>query len=114
MPERTPAFAAALQQIGCTLEGDAQAERHEALQTLFSQAAERQDLPEGVRYRFAGSDSTLAALFGLIAAERTCCSSLHMTLRVEPQAGPLWLEITGPADSVTALQRVFGNEPREP
>lgn len=103
-------FADALQQIGCALEPDAQAARHQMLQTLFAQAQERQDLADGVRYRFPGDDDTLAALFGMIAAERTCCSSLRLTLQADPQAGPLWLEITGPAGAVTALQQVFSSE----
>lgn len=100
-------FASALRQIGCTLDARSHDERRTSLQALLSQAEERQDLPDGVRYRFAGRDDTLASLFGLIAAERTCCSALHLTLRVEPEAGPLWLEITGPAPAVAALQQVF-------
>lgn len=100
-------FASALQRIGCTLEPGAHDERREALQSLFAQAQERQNLADGVRYRFAGDDATLAALFGMIAAERTCCSSLRLTLQAEPQSGPLWLEITGPAEAVAALQQVF-------
>ena len=103
-------FADALQRIGCALEPGAQDARHQTLQTLFAQAQERQDLADGVRYRFPGDDATLAALFGMIAAERTCCSSLRLTLQAEPQAGPLWLEITGPGEAVAALQQVFSVE----
>jgi hypothetical protein len=103
-------FADALQHIGCALEPEAHDARRATLHALFAQAQERQDLASGVRYRFPGDDATLAALFGMIAAERTCCSSLRLTLQAEPQAGPLWLEITGPEESVTALQHVFGAE----
>lgn len=102
-------FADALQRLGCDLAPDAHDTRRTTLRALFSQAQERQDLADGVRYRFAGDDATLAALFGLIAAERTCCSSLCLALRAEPQAGPLWLEITGPMEAVAALQQVFGD-----
>jgi hypothetical protein len=100
-------FATALEHIGCNLDPEAHDDRRSMLQTLFAQARERQDLAGGVRYRFAGDDATLAALFGLIAAERTCCSSLRLTLQAEPQAGPIWLEISGPVDAVAALQQVF-------
>lgn len=100
-------FADALQRIGCALEPDAQDARHEMLQNLFAQAQERQHLPDGVRYCFPGNDAMLAALFGMIAAERTCCSSLRLTLQAEPQSGPLWLAITGPTEAVAALQQVF-------
>lgn len=100
-------FADALQRIGCALEPDAQQARRETLRDLFTQAQERQDLADGVRYRFPGDDAMLAALFGMIAAERTCCSSLRLTLQAEPQSGPLWLEITGPAEAVGALREVF-------
>ena len=102
-------FADALQRIGCALEPDAQDARRATLQALFTQAQEHQDLADGVRYRFPGDDAMLAALFGMIAAERTCCSSLRLTLQAEPQSGPLWLEITGPAEAVAALQQVFSS-----
>ena len=104
-------FASALERMGCTLDTREHDERRAALQTLFAQAQERQDLVDGVRYGFAGDDATLAALFGVIAAERTCCSSLRFTLQAEPQAGPLWLEITGPGEAVAALQHVFSDGP---
>jgi hypothetical protein len=100
-------FADALQRIGCELTPEALDTRRAMLETLFAQAEERQDLENGLRYRFAGDDATLDALFGMIAAERTCCSSLRLTLQAEPQSGPLWLEIIGPAEAVTALQQVF-------
>ncbi len=104
-------FADALQRLGCALEPGAQVARREMLQELFGQALERQDLANGVRYRFAGDEAMLAALFGMIAAERTCCSDLRLTLTVEPQAGPLWLEILGPDEAVAALQQVFSRNP---
>lgn len=103
-------FADALQRIGCDLEPGSQETRREMLQALFSQAQERQDLAGGVRYRFAGDDATLSALFGMMAAERTCCSALRLTLSAEPQTGPLWLEISGPVEAVTALQQVFSSD----
>jgi hypothetical protein len=100
-------FADALQRIGCDLAPEAQEARLDMLRALFVQAEERQDLADGVRYRFAGDDASLSALFGMIAEERTCCSTLRLALSAEPQAGPLWLEITGPAEAVAALQQVF-------
>lgn len=102
-------FADALQRLGCALEPGAHETRRESLRTLFAQAREHQDLGDGVRYRFAGDDATLAELFGMIAAERSCCSTLRLTLSAEPRAGPLWLEITGPAEAVAALKQVFGD-----
>ncbi len=102
-------FADAIQRIGCNLEPAAQEARRETLQALFAQAEERQDLENGVRYRFAGDNATLEALFRIIAAERTCCSSLRLTLQAEPRSGPLWLDITGPAEAVTALRQVFNS-----
>ncbi|HTE20909.1 MAG TPA: hypothetical protein VK689_21300 [Armatimonadota bacterium] len=100
-------FADALQRIGCELTPEAHDVRRAMLAALFAQAEEQQHLENGVRYRFAGDDATLAALFGMIAAERTCCSSLRLTLQAEPRSGPLWVEITGPDEAVIALQQVF-------
>ncbi|MFT4041237.1 MAG: hypothetical protein QM692_23850 [Thermomicrobiales bacterium] len=102
-----PEFAAALQRIGCTLQPGEHAARRAALAALFAGAAQ-ETRPDGLRYRFLGDDATLAALFGFIAAERTCCSALRLTLEAEPGAGALWLGIAGPPDAVAAVQAAFG------
>ena len=66
------------------------------LPALLSRAREFQDLPEGVRVRFDAASGTLQQITAVIDAERQCCRFLQFQLTVEPDGGPLWLEVSGP------------------
>src|SRR5262249_39332694 len=72
------------------------ARRATLLPGLLAQAAERMPLPHGMRWRFAASGEFLAAAAETINTERQCCRFLRFVLKVEPDGGPIWLEITGP------------------
>jgi hypothetical protein len=50
----------------------------------------------GYRFEFAPEAETLRVIADMIDAERQCCRFLRFALTVEPGAGPIWLEITGP------------------
>jgi hypothetical protein len=79
----------------CTLTSEAIATRKANLLTgLVSRAESRDDLAEGVRFRF--SADALPAVAETIEAERQCCRFLRFDITVEPDGGPLWLSLTGP------------------
>jgi hypothetical protein len=87
--------------VACTLTGpDLEARRGELFPSLAPHVVERRDISgdgfEGVALRFAPSAARLAAIAAVIDAERRCCRFLHFRLSVEPDEGPLWLELTGP------------------
>jgi hypothetical protein len=50
----------------------------------------------GYRFRFSASSEALAKIVAVIDAERQCCRFLRFQLTVEPDLGPLRLEVTGP------------------
>ena len=50
----------------------------------------------GLRFEFAPEAETLRLVANMIDAERQCCRFLRFALTVEPDAGPIWLEVTGP------------------
>jgi hypothetical protein len=54
-------------------------------------------LPNGMRLRFIASSDVLQAIASTIDAERQCCRFLQFHLTIEPNAGPMWLTLTGPA-----------------
>jgi hypothetical protein len=54
------------------------------------------DLDDGFRLRFAYRDGLLAELARVIEQEQTCCSFLRFRLSIEPSAGPITFEVTGP------------------
>jgi hypothetical protein len=93
--------------IACSLTSEALRARRNGLLADAARLAEsREDLPDGVRLRFRASADMLATLAQVIDAERQCCRFLRFALTVEPDGGPVHLEMTGPPgtrDFVTAL-----------
>jgi rhodanese-related sulfurtransferase len=97
--------------IACTLEAGNLAKREAALQSdLFRHMEERQELPDGMRYRFPGSDEFKDKLLAFAAAERTCCAFFRIELAFEPGLGPIWLTLTGPAGVKEFIQQTFEGE----
>jgi hypothetical protein len=93
--------------IACTLTPEALQTRREGLLTdLVRRALRREDLTDGLRLEFATSGDTLALIARVVEAERHCCRFLRFGITVEPDGGPVFLELTGPAgtrDFVNAL-----------
>jgi hypothetical protein len=83
--------------IACTLTPDAlRARREGLLMGLVRRAEHREELSEGLRLQFAPSGD----------AERRCCRFLRFWITVEPDGGPVFLDLTGPSgtrDFVKAL-----------
>ena len=83
--------------IACTLGPAAlRARQDDLLGGLVRRALERLDIPNGYRVRFAPTDGVLATIANVIETERQCCRFLTFRLTVEPDAGPIWLEVSGP------------------
>jgi hypothetical protein len=83
--------------IACTLTPETiRTHRAALLPALFERADTRETLPEGHRVRFATTGDILAAIARTIDAERQCCRFLRFQMTVEPDGGPIMLDITGP------------------
>lgn len=65
----------------------------EQLRVATQEVEERAD---GYAFRFAPRPDTLLALAEFIGLEGRCCPFLRFSLVLEPDDGPLWLELTGP------------------
>jgi hypothetical protein len=90
--------------IACTLTPDAlRARRAGLLSDLLRRADGQDDLPDGLRLRFAPGADTLATISRAVEAERQCCRFLRFRITVEPDGGPLFLELTGPPGTVEFL-----------
>jgi len=83
------------------------ARRATLLPGLLEQAAERTPLPNGFRWRFITSGACLAAVAETINTERQCCRFLRFVVTIEPDGGPLWLEITGPPGTTEFLETLL-------
>jgi hypothetical protein len=93
--------------IACALTPDAlRARREGLLSDLVRRAEGREDVSEGLRLRFAPTSETLATIARAVEAERHCCRFLRFGITVEPDGGPVFLELTGPSgtrDFISAL-----------
>jgi len=84
--------------VACTLTPEAlRARRAGLLSDLVRRAEGREDLPEGLRLRFAPTGETLATIARAVEAERHCCRFLRFGITVEPDGGPVFLKLTGRA-----------------
>jgi hypothetical protein len=83
--------------IMCTLTPDAlRARREGLLSDLMRRAEGHEDLSEGLRLRFAATEDTLPSITRAVEAERHCCQFLRFGITVEPDGGPIVLELSGP------------------
>ena len=94
--------------VACTLTPEALTARRQGLLAEVLQRAEaHEELDNGHRLSFAASDETLALLARAVAAERHCCQFLRFRITVEPGAGPVTLELTGPEGTREFLAAIF-------
>jgi hypothetical protein len=83
--------------IVCTLTPDALRTRREGLLSdLVRQAEGHEDLSEDLRLRFTPTGDTLSTIARAVEAERHCCRFLRFGISVEPDGGPMVLELSGP------------------
>jgi hypothetical protein len=83
--------------IVCTLTPNAlRARREGLLSDLMRQAEGHDELPEGLRLRFAATGDRLSTIARAVEAERHCCRFLRFGITVESDGGPIFLELSGP------------------
>ena len=84
--------------IACTLTPEALRTRREGLlMDLVRRAEQMEELADGLRLKFAPSAETIALIAQAVEAERHCCRFLRFGMTVEPDGGPVFLDLTGPA-----------------
>jgi hypothetical protein len=97
--------------IACTLSDAAFRERREeVLKTVLGAVVEQLELTDGYAYCFPPETKWIVELAEFIAFERECCPFLKFNLRIEPESGPIWLEVTGPEGTKEFLQSVFAEQ----
>lgn len=61
---------------------------------LVGGAESREETATGMRLRLPAD--VLSAILETVDAERKCCRFLQFEITVEPDGGPIWLELAGP------------------
>ncbi len=82
----------------CDLEALTSAEREQQAATfeqLRQQVQAVEELPSGWAVKLPAAAGTLALVARFIENERRCCPFFDFNLAVSPDAGPIWLRITG-------------------
>ena len=84
--------------IACSLQpGELKERPEDLLPGLAGTATRRVPIEGGYRFEFNPGTDTLNAVTRVVDAERQCCRFLRFQLTVEPNDGPVRLDVTGPA-----------------
>jgi hypothetical protein len=83
--------------IVCTLGPDALKARKAGLLSRVARLSGATDkIGAGYRFEFASDSDALPLIAEMIEVERHCCRFLQFALTVEPDLGPIRLDVTGP------------------
>ncbi len=94
--------------VACTLTDNELRERLSGLLAkVRDQVQEVKSLDSGCAMRFESSSEIIDELTRLIQLERNCCQFLEFNLRVLPEQGPIWLELSGPEGTGEFLDCLF-------
>jgi hypothetical protein len=94
--------------IACRLTNSELQERRNNVLRKAREAVEKvEETEEGYAYRFPTDSAWIAELANLITLEHECCPFLRLSLTVEPDNGPIWLELSGPKGTKDFLLSVF-------
>lgn len=74
---------------------------------VYASVEELQELPDGYACRLPLGAQTLARAAEYVSLDRRCCTFVTWHLRVEPDGGPVWLWITGPAGTKELMRSCF-------
>lgn len=94
--------------IACSLtDAQLQESRRDVLRKVRNAVIETRELEDGYSYQLPASEEWLAELAHLVNLERQCCPFLRLSITVEPDNGPCWLELTGPPGTKHVLATTF-------
>lgn len=81
--------------VVCTLTPATIATRKAALLPgLVKRAESREDRADSLRLKFRSDE--LSAILATVDAERQCCRFLRFEITIEPDGGPIWVNLAGP------------------
>ena len=85
--------------FACDVSGLTRAERTRHFDELGPALRARKtavrELPDGYAFRFPSDAKTFAMVAEWAEQERRCCPFFDISIRFEPEHGPLWLRLTG-------------------
>ncbi len=73
-------------------------------QRVFASAQEVRVLETGYAVRLPNTTELLQTVVAFLSYERLCCPFLRFALEIQPDQGPIWLEISSTVDVKSFLQ----------
>jgi len=96
--------------VACTLsDNEFQERRSGLLAKVRDKIHEVRSIDSGYALRFESTNEIIDELTTLIQLERSCCQFLEFNLRVLPEQGPIWLELSGPNGTKEFLDCLLGS-----
>jgi hypothetical protein len=96
--------------IACTLTpAEFQSMREGLLPGLLAKASEKEAIRSGFRWKFDFEQNLVKEAASVMETEHRCCKFLRFVLTVEPDDGPVWLEVTGPQGTEEFLSALTGS-----
>jgi hypothetical protein len=71
---------------------------------LFQKVSEIKALDHGYAFKFEVEDSLMLKIGAFIELEKLCCPFLRFLVEVEPEGGPVWLQLTGRSGAKPFIQ----------
>lgn len=78
------------------------------IQHLIASVQEVQALPTGYALRLSNETEIVQTIMAFLTYERLCCPFFHFLLDIQPEQGPIWLQVTGAIDLKPFVQSEFG------
>ena len=104
------------QPIACDLTAISAADREQHIPTatqIFQTAQVVQELPNGYAFRLPNEMFMFMVLARFVENERRCCPFFRFVLEIEPNGGPLWLQLTGGEGVKEFLQMLLNDLRKE-
>ena len=94
--------------VACTLGPAALAARRQGLfSALMRRAEAHQELADGHRLIFPATSEALDLIWKTVELERQCCRFLRFQITIEPDGGPVSVELTGPPGTREFVAALF-------
>jgi hypothetical protein len=91
---------------------EARARVEDLLPGLLDLASERRELSTGYRYLFENEPGLVSRIATVVEQERQCCRSLRFQITLQPNGGPIAVDVSGPEAS-RAFLAALGTPDRE-
>lgn len=94
--------------FSCSLTKVEMQERLRIIESFKTLIREKRTTESGLAFEFEGNNKNLEKIMELIELERKCCSFLTFDLKIQKEAEPLVLIISGPEGTMEFLSMELG------